>query len=407
MSTTYEATAPRARAVIGRQPIVDRDGSVYGYEVLHRPTRHGGTWPMDGDRMTAEVILNTLTLGLESLVGDKALFVNADRAVLTGDLAVTLPSHRIVIEVLETVDLDDEVVAGVRELARQGFTIALDDFVWRSGAEDLLDVVSIVKVDVAAASEEDVTELFARFGGRRALMLAEKVESADDVERAREQGFDLFQGYAVERPTLVPAHALAPTSVARSELAVAMLREDLDFRDIESTLRHEPELTAQLMHLASLGADWGLRRSVRTIREALVLLGTIRIRQWIALTMLSGHPTASVDGLAVAVTRARICELAAKRRRLPADEAFTVGLLSSLDLLLGCDAKDLASTMSLNDDLREAAFDHTGPLGLLVEEVVVYEARVRYGAPGEVDEVLDDLAAQAFRWALPFLRSLG
>ncbi len=403
---TETVHAHRARAAVGRQPIVDRTGAVYGYEVLHRPT---GSLPVpsDGDRKTAEVLLNTLTLGLEALVGDKAVFVNADRAVLTGELAVALPPRRTVIEVLETVELDTEVVDGVRRLAGEGYAIALDDFVWRKGAEHLLDVVSIVKVDMLTTPADAVAELVERFASERAMMLAEKVESADAIAAARELGFDLFQGYGVERPTLVAAHALAPTSVARTELAMTMLRDEFEYDDIEATLRHEPELTAQLLHVASLGAASGLRREVRTIREALVLLGTRRIRQWIALTMLSGHPTGSVDGLAVAVTRARICESVATRRRLSGEFAFTAGLISALDLLLGCEVTDLAQSMSLSSELRDAAFWGEGPMGAVVSEVAGYEAAVRYGESDELSPELDELAVEAWQWALPFLRALS
>ena len=131
--------------------------------------------------MTAQVVLGALTIGLDQLVGDKVMFCNAERGVLTGATPVTLPPDRTVIEILETVDLDDEAVQGCRELVEAGFRLALDDFVWVAGSERLLELASIVKVDFLTTSRADVLALVERCRPFDVLMLAEKVETDDDV----------------------------------------------------------------------------------------------------------------------------------------------------------------------------------------------------------------------------------
>ena len=116
---------------------------------------------------------------------------------------MTLPTARTVIEVLETVVADDEAVQGCHALVAQGFALALDDFVWREGAERLLDLASIVKIDFQANTRAEVAVLAGRCRDYDVKLLAEKVGTEDDVEWARAQGFDLFQGYAIERPHIV------------------------------------------------------------------------------------------------------------------------------------------------------------------------------------------------------------
>ncbi len=396
---------PASTVVVGRQPIVDRQRRLVGYELLYRSVQPDAPRP-SGDQMTTDVVLSALAIGVNQLVGDKIMFCNAERGVLTGDTTVMLPPERTVIEVLESVVVDDEVVAGCTALVAQGYRLALDDFVWVEGAERLLELASIVKLDVRAGTREQVEELAGRCAAYDVELLAEKVETADEVAWAMDAGFDYFQGYAIERPEVVRASALPPAVASHVQLAATLLAEEVDFDELERVLRREPGLVVQVLQLASLGAGRGLKREVTTVREALVLLGTVRIRQWVALTLLSGRPGAASDGLGTALVRARACELLAASRSAGDPEfAFTAGLLSALDLLLGVPLDEVAGTLELPQLVAAAAFEHEGPTGQLVQEVIAYQAAVAHGVPMAADPDLDAAVAAAFAWAMPFVNS--
>ncbi|MGA9747733.1 MAG: EAL domain-containing protein [Nocardioides sp.] len=392
---------------MGRQPIVDRGGLVVGFELLYRASHPDVARP-SGDQMTADVVLGALTIGVSQLVGDKVIFCNAERGVLTGATPVTLPAARTVIEVLETVKVDDETVAGCQDLVDRGFRIALDDFVWIDGAERLLALASIVKLDVMALGRAASEALAARCAPYDVQLLAEKVETAADLEWALEAGFDLFQGYAVERPVVVRSGAIPSSVAAHVQLATTLLTEDIDFDELERILRREPGLVLQVLQLASIGAHHGLRREVHTVRAALVLLGTVRIRQWVALTLLSGRPGAGPDGLATALIRARTCELLAVRRGLDeAEFAFTAGLLSALDLLLGAPLEQIAASLEVPERVAAAAFRHETTVGALVAEVAGFQTGVAElgAAMPDADPDLDQAVAEAFAWAMPYVNS--
>jgi c-di-GMP-related signal transduction protein len=393
--------------VVGRQPIVDRDGAVFGFELLYRAT-DSETPALDGDQMTARVVLSALTIGVNQLVGDKVIFCNVGRGEELGAIPVTLPPERTVIEVLESVRIDEASLAGCRDLVERGYRLALDDFVWTEGAEQLLELASIVKIDFRAGGRDEIRALAARCREYDVVLLAEKVETDDDVAWARDLGFELFQGYAIERPRLVSGQTVTASSVTRAQLAATVLGDDLDYAEIEAILRHEPGLVLQVLQMAAIGAAHGLRREVRTVREALVLLGTTRIRQWIGLTMLSDQPGAGPDGLATALVRARMCELLAGDRGCCApDFAFTVGLLSALDVLLGVPVHQLAESLELDPELSQAAFGRTGAVGQLVSEVENHQRALPSpdaASGGRAD--LDHAAAAAFRWAMPYLNAL-
>ena len=399
-----------AQVLVGRQPITDRQGSVIGFELLYRPQQPGAS-PVSGERMTAEVVLGALSIGLDQLVGDKAMFCNAERTFLVSETPVNLPPDRTVIEVLESVDIDDETVAGCRRLVEAGFRLALDDFVWSEGAERLLALASYVKLDFLARTREEVSALVERCRPYDVVMLAEKVETPDDVAWAMANGFEMFQGYAIERPDIVRGQTVAASSVAHVQLALSLLSEDLELEDLEAILRREPGLVVQLLQMASVGSHRGMRRQVHTVREALMLLGSTRVRQWLALTLLNGHPGSAPDGLTTALSRARMAELLAPLRGVAdAEFAFTAGLLSTLDVLLGVDLDHLGATMEIDPDLKAAAFRCEGPVGAVVAEVIRYKDSLR-GRPLLDDRPhRDDLAptaAESFTWAMPYVTSLG
>ena len=410
MAKARDVTADRqivSQVVVARQPIIDRHGRVVGFELLYRP-RQGHAPAETGEQMTAEVVLGALTIGLDQLVGDKVMFCNAERGALTGATPVTLPPARTVIEVLETVDLDDEAVQGCRELVEAGFRLALDDFVWVAGSERVLELASIVKVDFLTTSRPDVLALVERCRPFDVLMLAEKVETDEDVAWAMAHGFDLFQGYAIERPALVTGQTVATSALAYVQLAVTLLAEELDLEEIEEVLRREPALVVQVLQMASIGNRHGLRRQVRSVHEALVLMGTRKIRQWIALTILSGQPSPSPDGLGTALVRARMAEVLARGRGWENPEfAFTSALLSALDLMLGVPLAELAESMDLDESLKTAAFRQEGTAGELVAEVTRYQETLD-GSVGSSRPAgdLDDAAAEAFAWAMPYVNGL-
>lgn len=299
--------------IVGRQPIVDRDATVVAFELLYRSRRLDRS-AVTGEQMTADVLLSAMTIGVDQLVGAKTMYCNADRDFLLSGTSLSLPADRTVIEILETVEVDDEVVEACRRLVEAGFRLALDDFVWSEGVERLLELATVVKIDVLAGSRAEVLALAERCRPYGVSLLAEKVETEDDVVWARENGFDLFQGYAIERPALVHGRGVGTSGLTQAQLALTMLTAELDLDEIEDILRREPGLVVQVLQLASVGARNGMRRQVHTIREALMLLGSVRIRQWVALTILDQQPSSSPDGLVTALTRARMAEELSRSR---------------------------------------------------------------------------------------------
>ncbi|MFN0280811.1 MAG: EAL and HDOD domain-containing protein [Kineosporiaceae bacterium] len=359
---------------VGRQPILDADGSLYGYELLFRDTAGATFAEGNGDAATTRTILAAFSaFDVSDLLGGRLGFVNLTRSFLTGELPVPFKPGGAVLEVLETVEIDDAVVAGTRRLADEGYPIALDDFEWTRAAEPLLEIASIVKVDVLGLSWDEVMRTADRSSRHGVRLLAERVEDEVMMERCRQAGFSLFQGYHLGRPQTMTSQTLTPGHAVALQLLARLSDPTTTAADVEDVLRADPGLTFRLLQIANSAAN-GLTRSVSSIRDAVVLVGLVRLRAWLVLITLSGIGGAA-DGLCSALTRARTCEVVA--HAMPGvrpDVAFTLGLLDGIAQSLAVAGEVLLERIPpLSDELAGALTGTPGPLRRLLDAVRGYE----------------------------------
>ncbi len=364
---------------LGRQPIFTAELEVFAYELLFRSGADTVTADvMDGDEATASVVLNLLTdIGLERVVDDKRAFINmTSNLLLRADLAC-LPAERIVLEVLEDVDPTPEIIAAVRRLAAAGFTIALDDVVYRHELEPLIEVAHIVKVDLPRVPTGELSEHVAALSRYGVQLLAEKVETQAEFDECRQLGFHLFQGYFFCRPQI-----LSERRVAGSELAVMRLLAELQDPGItpdriENLLNIDPTLSFHVLRLVNSSAS-GLERRIESIRHAAIVMGVQRIRSLASMMLLASVAQSKPrELLQVALTRAKLCELLARRAgEARYDRPFTVGLLSVLDAILDRPMAEVVALLPLAPDMNDALIDRSGPLGELLQTVLAYEGGV-------------------------------
>jgi EAL and modified HD-GYP domain-containing signal transduction protein len=358
--------------MVGRQPIFDNDLEVRGYELLFR---HPGDVRPDGDTMTADVLVRAaLDVGLESLVGNKYAFVNATRSFLVGEQEIPFPPQQTVVEILESVAHDDEAVEGCRRLLAQGYTLALDDYVWTADDDPLLELVSIVKLDVLALSPRQLATEVERCSRLGLELVAEKVETHEQLSHCRELGFELFQGYLLSRPDVVEGQALTPSKLTCLRVIKELCDPDADADDIQRAVETDVALSYRFLRLAGEGASRGMYRPISSVREGVVLLGYQRLRAWVMLMLLAGPSGVATEQLHITMTRARMAELVAMRLAPQfGDAAFTVGLVSALDLLLSAPLPTIVGHLGLADELVEALLRRAGFLGRILSDVLAWE----------------------------------
>ncbi len=202
-----ERTGHRMSLYAATQPIVEADGGLVGVEVLYRSSFHStnallpeGVVDEDGVGRTAQSMLFVACSGLLSRA---VCWVNVPQRMLerVGETGVPLPFHpeTVVVEVLEEVQPTPLVFKGLEVLTSLGYRVALDDCVLPRMAP-FVQYADWLKVDQRSSTPENEERCLevARLQGID--LVAEKVESSDEIERCASLGYRHFQGYAVEPP---------------------------------------------------------------------------------------------------------------------------------------------------------------------------------------------------------------
>jgi EAL and modified HD-GYP domain-containing signal transduction protein len=361
---------------VARQPIFDRQRRVTGYELLYRPgeSNHAGDGP--ADTLTALNLERMLLgFGLESLIGTRDAWINASRHMLVQDQWAFLPAAHTVIELLESVQPSPEVMAACRRLKRAGYRLALDDFEYTLAHEPLLEMSDFVKVDFRAGDEAGRTRLARELQRREIRMVAEKVETMEEMAIAEGLGCSLFQGYFFCRPQMMRTRELAPNRVGFLRLLREVHTPELDFAVIEELIEQDVALALKLLRFLH-SAAFGLGRDVSSIRQCLITLGERNVRKWVSLVAVFGLAQGKPHELVVvALTRSRFAEQLASLHGLGerSTDLFLTGLLSVVDALTDKPMDVAIAPLGLAEDVRAALLHGMEPLGDVLHLVLAWE----------------------------------
>ena len=397
---------------LGRQPILDHEQQVVAYELLFRNGSRNFAEITDGFQATATVIANAFSeLGVEAALGNCRGFINVDEAFLFSDMLELLPRHAVVLEILETVQPTPAVIERCIALKAAGFTLALDDVIQLEPEfAELLALVEIIKVDIQPLTRVQLMQLVMKLKPLGKQLLAEKVDSREQMEQCRKLGFTLFQGYYFAKPTIIAGKKLDHSQLSLMKL-MGLLLSDADSTELETALKPEPGLTVNLLRMTnSVGA--GSTEKITSLRHAITVLGRRQLQRWLQLLVFaSGSQNGTVNPLLLmAATRGRLMELLAGELRpgdaALADQAFMAGIMSLMPALVGLPIEEIVAPLGLTGIVRDALCDGSGPLGELLrisensesgdlEQLAENLARL----PGLSPKALNRSQTQALQWA--------
>ncbi len=364
-------------AFIARQPIFDRNLNAVGYELLFRGRGYAADALIDDpEQATATVLLNAVTeLDLKRIVGEKTAWVNVSREFVLGGLALAIPPGIVGLEIHEDTLDGEGFVEALAELKRHGHKLALDGF--RSGAsiaEPALELFDVVKLNTIELDQEQLAEHVKQLKAFPALVVADKLSTPADHAFCVGIGCDLFQGYFFCRPAMVGTRGIEANRLALLQVVAALNDPAVELEDIEQLVARDVALSFRLLRYVN-SAFFGLRSEVRSIGQALALLGVENVQRWATLSVLAGVDNKPTELTLTALIRARFCELAAQALGfISPSEAFTLGLFSVIDGMMDAPMHDVAASLPLAEDMREALVLRRGPKGQLLDCVTSLEA---------------------------------
>jgi EAL domain-containing protein (putative c-di-GMP-specific phosphodiesterase class I) len=210
------------------QPVVDlRDGQVVGYEALVRGGPHTeleSPEELFAAARTGDLVAEFDSACREAAVrgfdingsGPFALFLNADAESL-GGAAEQIPAARqtVVIEITEQalVANPDTLLRALTRFRTHGWGVAIDDVGADSRSLALMPLLypDVIKLDLRRLQErrpEDIARIVGAVGAesehRQALVLAEGIDSEEQLSAARAFGAQLGQGFLLGAPAPLP-----------------------------------------------------------------------------------------------------------------------------------------------------------------------------------------------------------
>jgi c-di-GMP phosphodiesterase len=376
--------APAREVLVARQPVLDAEMNLLGFELL-----------VDG----AAVVVDALSeVGLEALTGGHAAWLPLGRDLLLEVGPVPVRSDRVVLQVPAGEGEDPALLEAVAQLADRGACIVLDALTVRPGLEPLLDLAWGAKLDLAAHGPDGLRAQVAALRGRQIVLIATSVDTPADLALCRELGFAAFQGAFLAEPEIVPGRAV-PTQSLEALSSLAELQSSIEFEELEQAIVRDVGLSHKLLRYAN-SALFARSQTVGSVREAMTLLGANNVRRWATVLVMGGIPDQPHVLLVTALVRARKCELLSDdpTRR---DRAFTVGMFSVINRLLGLPMREALETLPLSEDVTSALLRGEGPEGRSLRTVLAWElgdfnaAEAIQGGPERVGRAYRDAVAWA------------
>lgn len=355
---------------IARQPILDSTLQLYAYELLFRQHKSD----IEEISFTSEVLATAIfDIGLDNVTGNNLAFINMSYQDIMNPAIDALPMDKVVLELLEDIDIDDALIKRVQQLADQGFLIALDDFVYSPQWEPLIEAASIIKLDLTVLTVEENQALVNQLQGRSLKFLAEKVESYEEFEIFRKMGCDYFQGYFLCRPEQLKGQSISSNTLIKTRLLAEINDPKTSIEQLDSIIQQDPSLSFKLIKYLN-SAHFTFANPIKNIKQAIVMIGIQGVKKWATLLGLRNLSEKPSELTKISLVRAKLAETVASNNNISnPSNYFLAGLFSTLDAMLDTSMEKILASMPLDVSLKNSLSKKEGELGSLLQSIMTYE----------------------------------
>ena len=397
-----------------RQPILDSDKNLFAYELLFRDSLENVFPEIDANEATSKLIESQLNIGVEDFTGDKPAFINFTLDTLLKKYPTMIHQDHIVVEILETVQPGKKLLNECKLLKEQGYTIALDDYIHQPVWRHFYPFIDIIKIDFKDTSYELMGEIKVAIEEFPHIkLLAEKVETIEEFEKALELGFCYFQGYFFSKPEVVKSKALSPAQLTLAELLYETSKPDVDLTKVTMVFERDVNLAYKLLRYSN-SSIFKRRTEVANIKQALVVLGQKELKKFLSVLFAAQVGSEKPPELMkLSMVRARFAELLAESHGQDTSRAFLTGMMSLIDALLDEPIESVMKKLPLSQEIKDALIHKTGVLAHYLEIVQHFELASWDLADDIIEKLgldkqkVGSLSQEAAHWADKQMEALG
>lgn len=379
---------------LGKLPILDCNQNLVAFELLFRSGNDINVNVTDNSSASANVIIDTYgQLGIEKVFGKRRGFIKVDTGLLMSDAICMLPKKHVVLEILRSVEVTEQIIQRCVELKQKGYQLAIAnvDKLFNQ-YEQLMPLIAVVKIDVNVLDKDTLIGVVKKLKRWPVLLLAEKVESREVAKICIALNFQMLQGFYFAKPEVMSGKRIDPSKLSLLKLLLLVVK-DSDISEIENELKYQPGLSYNLLRMVNSAAS-GMPKTINSIKRAIMILGRKQLQRWIQLLIYAANQKegSMSDALMLtAAVRGKLMESIAVADRPHdknhQDRAFMVGTLSLLDTLLGIEMPKIVEALSIQKDMGQALLQRRGNLG---KQLGLIEANEK-GETNKVQSMLDEL----------------
>ncbi|MFO1379198.1 MAG: HDOD domain-containing protein [Chitinivorax sp.] len=407
-------TVEGEKAVIRREPVLDRQQQTIGYELS---LRYGMARQSRGDSSATRHLRDLMLLShlqvldLGKLLGKRLALFHLDARQLNEPALAQLPLCQCVLllELSDGIKPDAlaSLLAAYRKLGlRFGLSIRQHAHPLAAVVQPYIDYL-LLEPDDPLTWTSDVADWIHRQS--QLQLLARRIDSEEaflSAHRSLLYGgkVELFQGNFISSREHWPEHPVEPGRLQIIEL-MNQLHQDADNDTLAQALKQDSVLLYRILRLVN---SPGLRtgHSIASAEEALMVLGREQLFRWLTVLLfqVDGESARDLSLLDQALIRARFMETIGGAARSPAEanQRFLVGLFSLLDVLLQCPLQRALGLLQLPPTVGQALLENNGPhaaylqLALLCErdELDELAATAEGGSAARLDDLLRQTGLQ-------------
>lgn len=389
------------------QPIYDRDGNIYARELLYR--HEDGTSALDvGDTAATSELLHNLCAGVieQSTFFNDPICINVSTEFLESGSFLPIKPEHVIIELVERIEPTPRLIRSIRSWVDAGFRFALDDFEFKSSWFPLLEMASIVKVDIEQTAFTEVKLQRRKLRDIPALWLAERIEDELTYQDFYDAGFDLFQGFFLARPEIIHGKRVPAGLTEFTAVMSRTFRDDPDYAAIADLLVHDPVLVLNLLRIAN-SPYYGVSKRIESVLEVILLIGLEAFRKWVLLMMLLR--LGNVSQVRIVLVRALMCQHMAQAQgadKKACEQAFLVGLLAGTQQMLGIEKQEFLAQIRMTTAIENAILHYGGDAGVILKTVEQIEKSFYTTSGTELQSSAVALMNQSQREAEVLLRQV-
>lgn len=350
--------------LLNKQPILDHSSRVVAFHFALESTAKE---PLSDQQWLTAIGQFTQDVenvgGVESLTKGLPIYYSAPISLLKLEYLPIKDPAKMTVEVDDAVLGNKEVLQNLKEMIQAGVKVAITGFSNTQAEQKLLTLAHEVKISTEGETVDSLKLALEGLPDGKSVVLTH-VDTQERYEAFVNAGFKFFQGYYFTDPIIAKSQKVEESSFALLKLLASLNDPNVDFNDVSQIIAADAALSHKLLTAINHPTSH-VDHQVDSLKDAVMLMGLKRLKFWVNMMMMSQVQDVPQELMVTALVRAKFLEAIAEStgKKDEEEKFFMVGLFSTLNAFLKVPMVDIADTLPVCDDVKQALTSQQGSMG--------------------------------------------